>query len=580
MRNHYDVLGVPEDAGDEEIKTVFRKLAKNYHPDRNPGDSWAERRFTEVNEAHEVLKDRERRAAYDAELAEFRGPARPAKPSSGLFWRIAALIMFIAGVGLGGFSLYLIVTPAPLKKTAEPAQSGASQTSAASNRSTAPQPRLAPQPTAKTGSETERTSEAPAKQAAVPPSAPPIAEPPATAANDAAAEWRELQAAADIPALRRYADKYAEAPEADEARMRVRLLIEQSVDRTLLGKLVASANTDGAAKMAQDRLEVLSQEEKQAPDDAAWERAAREGTRQAFTGYLKNFASGPHTDEARSRLQGLGLVEVSSGRRSNPARLWVKPAADGFRDCEECPELVVMDMAKPVRRGYDDMATGGGPGGPGETRARPLGKPLLAARFQITAGQWDACVRDNACMPSPPGSRTGPNAPMAGVSWIDTQAYVNWLGHKTGHRYRLLTQNEWLSLAEPAAERTPRSYHPPRSAYYDQNPDVMEPSREALGADGTGAEEGLHFGAPQFFEWVADCWREAPGDSRMMSGPGGFGDDLPRPGARDMGGSCGKRVLYGRIVVDGRPGALVPARFGDVPDSRDVTYTFRVARNF
>lgn len=64
-RDYYEVLGVSRSADDNEIKRAFRKLAKDYHPDRNPGDENAEIRFKEVNEAYEALKDPQRRAAYD-----------------------------------------------------------------------------------------------------------------------------------------------------------------------------------------------------------------------------------------------------------------------------------------------------------------------------------------------------------------------------------------------------------------------------------------------------------------------------------------------------------------------------------
>jgi molecular chaperone DnaJ len=64
-RDYYEILGVERGAGDSDLKSAYRKLAMKFHPDRNPGDIEAERRFRELNEAYEVLKDGDKRAAYD-----------------------------------------------------------------------------------------------------------------------------------------------------------------------------------------------------------------------------------------------------------------------------------------------------------------------------------------------------------------------------------------------------------------------------------------------------------------------------------------------------------------------------------
>jgi len=64
-RCYYEVLEVERTAGDAELKTAFRKLAMQWHPDRNPSDKSSEHRFKEINEAYEILKDPDKRAAYD-----------------------------------------------------------------------------------------------------------------------------------------------------------------------------------------------------------------------------------------------------------------------------------------------------------------------------------------------------------------------------------------------------------------------------------------------------------------------------------------------------------------------------------
>src|SRR4028118_1577272 len=65
FRDYYEILGVPTDASNDEIKKVFRRLARQYHPDLNPGDKAAEEKFKDIGEAYEVLSDPNKRLQYD-----------------------------------------------------------------------------------------------------------------------------------------------------------------------------------------------------------------------------------------------------------------------------------------------------------------------------------------------------------------------------------------------------------------------------------------------------------------------------------------------------------------------------------
>ena len=88
MRDYYEVLGVPRSATQKEIKTAFRRLARQYHPDVNPNDPDSAEKFKEINEAHEVLSDPQKREKYDqfgADWEQYEAWQRAGRPEDAPF---------------------------------------------------------------------------------------------------------------------------------------------------------------------------------------------------------------------------------------------------------------------------------------------------------------------------------------------------------------------------------------------------------------------------------------------------------------------------------------------------------------
>ena len=99
-KDFYQVLGVSRNASDSEIKKAYRKLAVQYHPDKNPGNKEAEERFKEISAAFDILKDPDKRAKYD----QFGHDAFRGGPSSGGVDPFDLFRDVFGGGGGGGFA--------------------------------------------------------------------------------------------------------------------------------------------------------------------------------------------------------------------------------------------------------------------------------------------------------------------------------------------------------------------------------------------------------------------------------------------------------------------------------------------
>ncbi len=109
FKDYYQILGVPRTATAREIKSAYRKLARKFHPDVNPGDGDAEKRFREINEAHEVLGDEDNRKKYDQLGAHWKQGGTPGWPPGGgqaVDFDLGDLFSHLGGAGASGRSSF------------------------------------------------------------------------------------------------------------------------------------------------------------------------------------------------------------------------------------------------------------------------------------------------------------------------------------------------------------------------------------------------------------------------------------------------------------------------------------------
>ena len=258
-----------------------------------------------------------------------------------------------------------------------------------------------------------------------------------------------------------------------------------------------------------------------------------------------------------TREQAEALMAVAAASR--PERQIAQPDArtqahiptGPFRDCPACPEMMVVPagsftMGSPSSEdGRDDSE--------GPLRRVTIPAPLAVGKYEVTFGEWDACVAAGGCRsyrPDDEGWGRGQH-PVTNVSWEDAKAYVDWLSRTTGKRYRLLTEAEWEYAARAGTQT---------SRYWGDS--TRKQCNHANGFDDSAKNEvdqvfwraaqcddrsrytshSGQFGESSFGlsdmlgnvrEWVEDCWHHnyagAPSDGSAWT----------------SAGDCTQRVLRG-----------------------------------
>ena len=298
----------------------------------------------------------------------------------------------------------------------------------------------------------------------------------------------------------------------------------------------------------------------------AWQAAKGE----ASTGWLTR----AEAEVLKAAGDEVRLAEA--GKKGRP-RQAMKPGRV-FRDCEDCPEMVVVPAGSFT---MGSPASEEGRGGDNESpqhRVR-ISQAFAVGKYEVTFAEWEACVDGGGCnghFPDDKGWGRG-RRPAIHVSWDDAQAYVSWLSRKTGKQYRLLSESEW-EYAARAGTTGPFHFGETIStaqANYNGNY-TYGPGRKGVFRQKTvpvgsfpGNAFGLHDMHGNVWEWVEDCWHDSY-DSYWGAPSDGS--------AWTTGGDCSRRVLRGGSWIL-RPGGLRSAyRIRNSSGTRYYSLGFRVSR--
>ena len=267
--------------------------------------------------------------------------------------------------------------------------------------------------------------------------------------------------------------------------------------------------------------------------------------------------------------KGKTVVDVAVAHRDPSVR-----RALVFQDCSDCPEMVVVPGGSYMMGSPADEEERSGDEGPRHRVMVP--RPIAVGKYEITFGEWDACVAGGGCGGYRPGDAGWGRGrrPVVNVSWEDAKGYAEWLSRKTGEGYRLLSESEWEYVARGGTRgpfhfgstiTTDQANYDGEDTYGSGRKGVNRGKTVSVGAFPANGF-GLHDVHGNVWEWVEDCWHKdytgAPTDGSAWT----------------SGGDCGSRVLRGGswFYV---PWILRSAnRYGLTAGIRNYDNGFRIAR--
>ena len=289
-------------------------------------------------------------------------------------------------------------------------------------------------------------------------------------------------------------------------------------------------------------------------------------------------------DEARKAYQR--AVDLDPGGQPGlqaKQRLSSLPGAS-FRDCDVCPEMVVVPpgsfaMGSPAdeKDRLDDE---------GPARVVTISRPFAVGKFEVSFQEWSACVKGGGCK-NGDGKRWDSDAhPVNQISWDSAVAYADWLGEKTGKRYRLLTEAEWEYVARAGTE-TSRYWGNSDGRACEFANVINKATKDKYDKKNNGilfdCDDGFIETSPpgkfkpngfglydmlgNVWEWVQDCYSE-----------NGFREAPTDGSAHVWQQGCDKRVVRGGSWDDGPRFVRSASRYRGAPSTRYFILGFRVAR--
>ena len=275
------------------------------------------------------------------------------------------------------------------------------------------------------------------------------------------------------------------------------------------------------------------------------------GTVRAGAEEPRGLSTGPSAERPPAAAPGL----VFAQKQTNPE------PGELFRDCPDCPELVVVPSGDFVMGSNDT---------PYEKPERTISikRPFAIGRREVTFAEWDQCADAGACKYKPEDHGWGRgDRPVINVSWDDAKLYVGWLSQKTGQKYRLPSETEW-EYAARAGTKTPFWWGKDAGSGHAQCDNCGSPIKQQVVPVGSFRPNGfgLYDTAGNAAEWVEDCWNDNYRNA-------------PKDAAAWTTGDCRLRVLRGGNFNSKVNEVRSSARFRYDEDVRYYANGFRLARD-